>query len=405
MPAPSRLPIFFIVATVAIDAMGIGLIMPVMPDLLREVDGGTLGDAAIWGGILATSFAAMQFLFGPVIGSLSDRFGRKPILVISLLVMAFDYVLMAIAPSIWLLLIGRIIGGITAATHATAGAYIADVSAPDQKAANFGLIGAGFGIGFVLGPVIGGLLGEFGTRAPFWAAAVLALANAGFGWFVLRESVTDATRRAFSWRRANPFGAFRSIGSFEGLWALLVVYFFYQIASVVYPAIWAFFTVERFDWSPGMVGMSLAVFGLSFAAVQGLAVRPSIARFGHRRTVLIGLTLEALVLFIVGFITSSFVLMMFVPISALGAVGMPALQGIMSRRVSDDAQGELQGVLTSVNSLAAIIAPLVMTRTFAYFTADNAPVYLPGAPFFIASVLMAISVLIFWMRRGPSVAS
>ncbi|MEP5153483.1 TCR/Tet family MFS transporter [Planktotalea sp.] len=401
---PSRLPIFFIVATVMIDAMGIGLIMPVMPDLLREVDGGDLGAAAVWGGILATTFAAMQFLFGPVIGSLSDRFGRKPILVISLIIMAFDYVLMAVAGSVWLLLIGRVIGGITAATHATAAAYIADVSKPDEKAANFGLIGAGFGIGFVLGPVIGGVLAEFGTRAPFWAAAVLALSNAVFGWFILRESVTDATRRAFSWKRANPFGAFKSIGSFPGLGALLTVYFFYQFASMVYPTVWAFYGTERYDWSPSTIGLSLAIFGIGFAMVQGTLVKPSIRLMGHRKTVLVGLGLELVALLMVAAVWSGTLLLFLIPVTALGAIGLPALQGIMSRRVTDDVQGELQGVLTSVNSLAAILAPLVMTRSFAYFTAEDAPVYLPGAPFLIAAVLMVISVFIFQMRKKTSVA-
>jgi DHA1 family tetracycline resistance protein-like MFS transporter len=401
----SRLPIIFIVATVAIDAMGIGLIMPVMPDLLREVDGGNLSDAAIWGGILATTFAAMQFLFGPVVGSLSDRYGRKPILVFSLVIMAFDYVLMAFAGTIWLLLIGRIIGGITASTHATAAAYIADVSKPEEKAANFGLIGAGFGIGFVFGPVIGGLLAEFGTRAPFWAAAVLALSNAIFGWYVLKESVTDANRRAFDWKRANPFGAFKSIGSFPGLGALLLVYFFYQVSSVVYPAVWSFFTAERFAWSPGTIGLSLAIFGISFALVQGLLVAPSIKLMGHRKTVIVGLILEAAALALIAVIWSGNVLLWCIPFAALGAIGMPALQGIMSRRVSDDAQGELQGVLTSVNSLAAIIAPLVLTRSFAYFTEPDAPIYLPGAPFIIAAVLMLISVVIFQMRKRSSATS
>jgi DHA1 family tetracycline resistance protein-like MFS transporter len=401
----SRLPIIFIVATVAIDAMGIGLIMPVMPDLLREVDGGNLSDAAIWGGILATTFAAMQFLFGPVVGSLSDRYGRKPILVFSLVIMAFDYVLMAFAGTIWLLLIGRIIGGITASTHATAAAYISDVSKPEEKAANFGLIGAGFGIGFVFGPVIGGLLAEFGTRAPFWAAAVLALSNAIFGWYVLKESVTDANRRAFDWKRANPFGAFKSIGSFPGLGALLLVYFFYQVSSVVYPAVWSFFTAERFAWSPGFIGLSLAIFGISFALVQGLLVAPSIKLMGHRKTVIVGLILEAAALALIAVIWSGNVLLWCIPFAALGAIGMPALQGIMSRRVSDDAQGELQGVLTSVNSLAAIIAPLVLTRSFAYFTEPDAPIYLPGAPFIIAAALMLISVVIFQMRKRSSATS
>lgn len=391
----SRKPFFFIVATVAIDAMGIGLILPVMPQLLQEVDGGNLGAAAIWGGILATSFAAMQFLFSPLIGNLSDRFGRKPILVISLLVMAFDYVLMALAGTVWLLLLGRIIGGITAATHATAAACIADMSKPEEKAANFGLIGAGFGIGFVFGPIIGGLLAEFGTRAPFWGAAILALSNAAFGYFVLKETVTDKTRRAFEWHRANPFGALKSVAKLPGLGALLLVYFFYQVASVSYPAVWSYYTVERFDWSPGTIGLSLAIFGISFALVQGLLVKPSIARMGNSRTVLVGILLEVGALMLLVVITSGTVLLILLPAAALGAIGMPALQGIMSRRVSDDAQGELQGVLNSVNSLSAIIAPLVLTRTFAYFTADDAPIYAPGAPYALAAMLMLISALIF----------
>lgn len=398
-----RLSLFFIVATVVIDAMGIGLIMPVMPALLREVGGGTLGDAAIWGGVLATVFAAMQFLFSPLLGSLSDRYGRKPVLVVSLLVMAADYVLMALAHTIWLLLIGRIIGGITAATHSTASAYMADVSKPEEKAANFGLIGAGFGIGFVLGPVIGGMLAEFGTRAPFWAAAVLALANAGLGAFVLRESVTDATRRAFVWRRANPFGAFKSIANFPGLRPLLIVYFVYQVGTIVYPSVWSYYTTERFDWSPGMIGVSLAIYGISIAVVQGLMVRPAIQKFGHRRSVLIGILIEVWALGVLAVIWSGSLLLALLPLAALGAVGMPALQGIMSRRVADDSQGELQGVLNSLHSLAAILAPLALTRSFAYFTAPDAPIYAPGAPFAIASVLMLLAAILFQMRKGPTV--
>jgi len=207
-----RLPVFFVVLTVMIDAMGIGLIIPVMPDLIREVQGGDLAQAAVWGGILATTFAVMQFLGGPVLGGLSDRFGRRPVLLVSLLVMAIDYVVVALAGSLWLLFLGRVVGGITAATQATAAAYMADISAPEQRAANFGLIGAGFGAGFVLGPVLGGLLAEFGTRAPFWAAAGLAFGNAALGFFVLKETVTPQMRRAFDWRRANPFGVIRHLG-------------------------------------------------------------------------------------------------------------------------------------------------------------------------------------------------
>lgn len=396
----SRLPIFFIVLTVVLDAMGIGLIMPVMPDLIREVSGGTLASAAVWGGVMASSFAVMQFLFGPIIGNLSDRYGRRPILLVSLVVMAADYLVMALAGSIWLLLLGRIVGGITAATHATASAYIADISKPGEKAANFGLIGAGFGIGFVLGPVLGGILAEFGTRAPFWGAAILAIANAGFGAMVLRETVTDAIRRPFRWARANPFGAFRAVAGFPGLGPLLLVFFFYQVASAVYPAIWPYFTTERFNFGPGMIGATLAVFGLFFAMVQGLLVRPSIRWLGERSTVILGLSFELLSLLFLGFVTSALLLFVAIPVTSLGAIGLPALQGIMSQRVSDDSQGELQGVLTSITSAATIIAPLTMTQIFASFTAPQAAYYMPGAPFLFSAGLMAVSIGLF-MRSRP----
>ncbi len=397
----SRLQLIFILFTVAIDSMGIGLILPVMPDLIREVQGGTLASAAIWGGILAASFAVMQFLFSPVIGNLSDRFGRRPILLISLTVMAADYVVMAFAGSIWLLLVGRFIGGITAANHSTASAYIADISAPQDKAKNFGLIGAAFGVGFVLGPVLGGLLAEFGTRAPFVAAAVLAGGNAVLGYFVLKETVTDEMRRPFRWRRANPLGALAAVGKLPGLKLLLVVFFFYQIASAVYPSTWPYFTTEAFKWSPQMIGISLAIFGCFFALVQGTLVQPSIRLLGNRGTVMAGLTIEMFTLFILGIITNGMIVLGLIPITALGAIGLPALQGIMSRRVPDDAQGELQGVLTSVTSIATVIAPLVMTQTFAHFSGPNAPIYLPGAPFLLATGLMAVSIVIFKLSRRP----
>lgn len=393
--APARLPVFFIVMTVVIDAMGIGLIMPVMPALIAEVEGATIAQAAIWGGVLSTAFAVMQFLFGPVIGALSDRFGRRPVLLTSLAVMAADYAIMALAGSIWLLLVGRIIGGITAATHSTANAYMADISEPHEKAARFGLVGAGFGLGFVLGPVLGGLLAEYGTRAPFWAAGALALANAALGAFVLRETVTDAIRRPFRWARANPFGAFRSITAFPGLGALLSVYFTYQVASMVYPAVWAYFTTARFGWTEATIGLSLGIYGLFFGLVQGFGVRPAMARLGYRGTVLFALWVELFSLVATAFIPSGTVLLFLIPVVALGAVGLPALQGAMSQAVADDAQGELQGVLTSANSVAMIIAPLAMTQAFAAFTRADAPIYLPGAPFLLAAGLMLACLLLF----------
>lgn len=395
----SRLQLMFIMLTVVIDAMGIGLILPVMPDLIREIQGGDLAAAAVWGGILATAFAVMQFLCGPTLGNLSDRFGRRPVLLVSLVIMALDYVVMAVAGSIWLLFAGRVVGGITAATYSTASAYMADISASEDKARNFGLIGAGFGIGFVLGPVVGGLLAEFGTRAPFWAAAVLTMANAIFGYLVLKETVTDAIRRPFRWSRANPLGAFRALSKLPGLSLLLLVFFFYQFASSVYPSIWPYYTAERFGWSPRMIGISLACYGAGFAIVQGLLVAPSIRWLGDRRTVVVGLSIETMTMAFLGVIASGFWLFASIPFAVLGAIGVPALQAILSRRVADDAQGELQGVLASLTSLATIMAPLAMTQTFAYFTRDSAPFYLPGAPFLVSTVLMIVTVGLFVASR------
>ncbi len=398
----SRLPVLFIVITVTIDAMGVGLIMPVMPALIAEIEGGSVAQAAVWGGILSTAFAVMQFLFGPFLGALSDRFGRRPVLLISLVAMAADYAVMAIAQSMWLLLVMRVIGGVTAATHATANAYMADISAPHEKAARFGLVAAGFGIGFVLGPVLGGVLAEYGTRAPFWAAAALALANAAFGLIVLRETVTDRIRRRFDLRRANPFGALRAVTRLAGLRGLIAVYFLFQIATMVYPAIWAYFLTEKFAWSEAMIGFSLGFYGAFYALVMAFGVRPAIARFGERGTVIAGLWIEFGSLVFLAFVGSPILLLSFIPVAALGSLSLPALQAAMSRAVSDDAQGELQGVLASVTSLAMILAPLAMTQTFAVFTRADAPVYLPGAPFLLAALLMLACLWVFVRNSASS---
>lgn len=395
------LPIIFILLTVMIDAMGIGLIIPVMPDLIQELGGGTLAQAAIWGGILSTTFAVMQFLFGPTMGGLSDRFGRRPVLLMALTVMAMDYVLMAVAGTIWLLLFGRVIGGITAATQSTASAYMADISAPHERAARFGLIGAAFGAGFVLGPLMGGLLAEYGTRAPFWLAAFLAAANALFGWIVLKETVTDATRRTFNWRRANPLGALRSLGRLPGVTQLLLVYFIYYVGFAAYTAVWPYFARERFDWSPATIGLSLALFGVTMAIIQGGLIRPILNAFGERGAVVIGHLFNIVSLIGIALIASGFWVLLLTPLAAIGGIIPPALQGIMSARVADDAQGELQGALTSTSALAMILSPLMMTYAFAKFTDDQAPVYLPGAPFLFAAVLsiLGLAVLLRGIRR------
>ena len=388
--------------SVVMDSMGIGLIMPVMPDLIREIEGTDLGSAAVWGGVLATIFALMQFFFGPTVGNLSDRYGRRPVLLISLVVMAFDYVLMALASTMWLLIIGRIIGGITAATQSTAAAYMADISKPEEKAANFGLIGAAFGVGFVLGPLIGGVLAEYGTRAPFWAAAFLAAANAVFGYFVLPETVTDAIRRPFSWKRANPLGAFKHIGGLPGLKRLMIILFVYAIAFFVYPGVWAYFGALQFGWSPGMIGLSLGIFGVGIAVVQGLLMRPILNRIGERNAVILGLTIDVVAFVALGFVTNGWVALALTPLTALGSIAGPALQGIMSRSVDDNQQGELQGLIASINAVATSLAPLIVTQTFFWFTRDDAAIFLPGAPFLLSAVMTLGCIFIFISRPRRS---
>lgn len=385
----------FILITVVLDAMGIGLILPVMPELIMDVRGADISQAALWGGILSAIFAVMQFTFAPTLGNLSDRFGRRPVLLTSTLVAAFDYLLMALAGTIWLLLIGRIIGGITAATQSTASAFMADVSTRDKKAQNFGLIGAAFGVGFVLGPVIGGLLGELGPRAPFYAAAILAALNFVFGYFVLPETVTEEKRRPFRWSRANPVGSFKHIGALPGLTALMVVYFFYQIANMVYPAIWAYYTQASFNWSPGMIGVSLAIYGISIAVTQAVLIRWVIAKLGEARTVFWGLIYNACTLTMMAFISNGFVLLALTPLAAFGAVVAPALQAIMSGEAREDQQGELQGVMTSINSIGMITAPILFTWVFAYFTAPDQTLFLPGAAFLLAMSMMLSGWAVF----------
>ena len=398
-PASGRLPTVFILMTVMIDSMGIGLILPVMPTLLLEVGGGTLANAALWGGVLTTSFAVMQFLCGPTVGNLSDRFGRRPILLLSLFVMALDYLVMALATSIWLLLIARIIGGITAATHSTALAYMADTSTRENRASGFGLVSAAFGLGFVLGPIIGGILGDLGTRAPFYAAAALAGANFIFGLLILPETVTDKIRRPFSWARANPFGAITQIRALPGLAGLLLVLFLFQMATNVYPVIWAYFTQAQFGWSPAMIGFSLAVFGISMAGIQGGLIRYVIARFGDFYTVILGFGFSIIAFPVLTFIENGLLALILTPISALAAMAGPALQAIMSKRTPENAQGELQGIFTSVTALGMILAPLLMTAVFAAATKPGGPVYLPGAPFLAALMLTLAALALFWTSK------
>lgn len=390
----SRLALVFVLLTVMIDSIGIGIIFPVLPDLLKSVTGADISTASLWGGVLATSFALMQFLFGPAVGNLSDRFGRRPVMLTALAAMAFDYAIMAIASSVWVLLIGRIVAGIAAATYATANAYIADISPPEGRAKNFGLIGAAFGLGFILGPLTGGFAATLGPRAPFWFAAAISGANFLFGLFVLPESLSPSNRRTFVISRANPFAAFRAIGHLPGMRRYLAIMFLYTLAFQSYGSVWSFFGAERFGWNAWWNGLSLAAFGVSMVVVQAFLVAPSIKAFGAKRTAAAGMAIDVVAFGFFGLVTSGFWALAFTPIGALAGVAGPALQGMMANQTPDDQQGEMQGVTSSVAAVAMGIAPMIMTTIFWYFTSPGAPFYSPGAPFLLASLFMAVCVAV-----------
>jgi DHA1 family tetracycline resistance protein-like MFS transporter len=387
----------FVVVTLTLDAIGIGLILPVLPDLILSVQASGLGHAALWGGLMASGYAVMQFLCGPLIGNLSDRWGRRPVLLASLAAMALHYLAMAVSGSAWVLLAARLAGGVTSATHATAAALLADLSPDDRKSQNFGLMGAAFGIGFVLGPLAGGLLSQIGPRAPFVAAGLLAALNLLLGALVLPETVTDRTRRAFDIRRANPFAAFRHIGDLPGVGRLLLLFFLYEFAFFVYPAIWAFFTQARFDWTAATTGLSLAAFGVMMAVVQGGLIRWALPRFGERGLILYGFCFNTCAFLALALVTSGRLGMALIPLTALGAVVTPALQGQMSRLAGPRRQGELQGVVSAARALAMIVSPLVMTQIFYAYTVPPG-VYFPGAAFLLSSALMVVCLAIFLLR-------
>ena len=385
----------FVFVTVLIDAMGIGIIIPVMPDLIRELTDLPLGAAALWGGYLSFVYALMQFAFGPTLGNLSDRFGRRPVLLVSLLALAVDYLVMGFAPTLWLLFVGRALAGIAGATYSTANAFMADVSPPDRRAQNFGLIGAGFGVGFIAGPLIGGLAAELGTRAPFFVAAALAMVNFAYGALVLPETLARENRRRFDWRRANPFGAARQIASMPMVAWFFVAMFLFDLAHHAYPAVWSFYVKEAFAWTNAEIGLSLAIVGLSFAVAQGWLIRHVIPRLGEVGTAFWGFVVSIAGLVLFGIATEGWMLYAIIPFTGLGALITPAMTALMSRRVPADAQGELQGALAGVLGVTLIISPVLMTQIFGYFTSEAAPVHLPGAPFLGAAVLMALALVPF----------
>ena len=377
----------FVFVTVLLNSIGFGIILPVLPELIVDITGDPLHEAARYGGWLAFAYASMQFIFSPVAGNLSDRFGRRPVLLASLFVFGVDYLIMGLAPTLAWLFLGRLIAGTSATSFGIANACIADLFPPEKRAQNFGLIGAAFGVGFILGPVIGGFLGEFGPRTPFFATAGIAFANALFGWFAMPETLREEDRRPFQLARANPLGAFRQVAHFPVVAGILGAYFLYMLAHDSLPAIWAFYTMDRYGWGPREVGFSLGAVGVCMLIVQGVLIRRIIPLLGSQRTAYVGLVLTVVAFF--GYALSSAGWMMYIWIVVGSGSGliMPAMNGIMSRQIPANAQGELQGVLGSVASGTFIISPVVMTQLFAYFSSPAAPVYFPGAAFALAGLL------------------
>lgn len=387
----------FIFLTMLIDVIGLGIIIPVLPALIEQITGGNISEASRTGGWLTFAYAGMQFLFSPVIGGLSDRFGRRPVLLASLFGFSVDYILMGFAPTIGWLFLGRIIAGITGASFTTAGAYIADVSTPEKRAQNFGLIGMAFGIGFIIGPVIGGLLGHFNPRLPFFAAAALALLNALYGYFILPESLKPENRRSFDWKRANPIGSLRHLGRYPLVLSLVISFVLIYLSGHATQSTWTFYTIEKFGWNERWVGYSLGFVGLMVAIVQGGLIRIVIPRIGQKRSVFVGLIFYTVGFFLFAIATKGWMMFLFVIPFALGGFAGPALQSIITSAVSPNEQGELQGALTSLISLTSIFGPLLMTNLFSYFSAPYAPVYFPGAPFLMGALLSLLSIY-FSMR-------
>ncbi|MEO0360360.1 MAG: TCR/Tet family MFS transporter [Pseudomonadota bacterium] len=401
--APPRALVFIFVA-VALNSMGVGLIMPVMPDLLLELttaeaDVDALGRAAAWGGWLTFCYAFMQFLMSPTLGNLADAYGRRPVLLVSLFVMGVDYLAMAMTETLTLLFAARIMAGAASATFAVANAFIADISPPEKRAQNFGLTGAAFGVGFVLGPALGGLLGEFGPRTPFFAAAALSFANLIFGWLVLPESLKPEKRRPFALKRGNSIGVALAMRRYPAVAWMLFAVFVYNVSHYVYPVIWSYYAKLQFDWSPADIGLSLAVVGVGFAVAQGFLIRKIIPWLGAARTAILAFMVDVAALLGLAFATEGWMVYALIPLASLSALVAPAIQGLMSARIPDDAQGELQGAIGALTSLAFIVTPIVMSQIFLWSTSEDAPVHFPGAPFLLAAAFSALAILPFSIGR------
>ncbi len=394
----SKYALNFIFLTLLIDITGLGIIIPVMPKLIGQLTGEGLSVASEYGGWLTFAYAFMQFIFAPILGNLSDKYGRRPILLLSLLGFGIDYLFLAFAPSIFWLFVGRIIAGIAGASMTTAMAYIADVSAPEKRAQNFGIVGAAFGLGFIIGPVLGGVLGQFGTRIPFFAAAGLALLNFLYGYFILPESLTKENRRPFNFKTANAWASLARLKRYPKVLSLAGALVLVYLASYALQSVWTYYNMYKFGWTEALVGYSLGFVGITIAVVQGGLIRIIIPKLGQERSLYIGLALYSFGYILFAFASESWMMFAFMIPYSLGGIAGPALQGIMSNQVPPNEQGELQGTLTGLMSLTAIFGPLLMTHLFSAFTGKQAYIEFPGAPFLVGAVLLSASSI--WAYRS-----
>jgi len=388
---PRRATVAFIFVTILIDVLAMGLVIPILPPLVKSFVGGDTAHAAEWIGIFGTAWSAMQFICSPILGSLSDHFGRRPVILAANFGLGLDFILMALAPSIPWLFAGRIISGITGASFTTAWAYIADVTPPEKRAAGFGVVGAAWGTGFILGPALGGLLGSISPRLPFWIAATLALVNVCYGFFVLPESLPSSKRTAFSWRRANPIGSLALLRRHRELLGLAAVFFLYYFALQAMQSTLVLSSIHRYGWSQRSVGFMLSTMGVAALVVQGLLVSRTVARFGERR---IGLTFGILGEAIFGLAPTGLLFCLGIPVLSMQGLTNPSIQGLMTRRVSPGEQGKLQGANTSLIGLTGLIGPGVFAFTFAHFIRPHRGWTLPGAPFLLASLVLMVALAI-----------
>jgi MFS transporter, DHA1 family, tetracycline resistance protein len=387
----------FVLLTVFIYSAGFGIIMPVLPDLIRQLSNTSLSEATMIGAWIGAAYSIFQFLFGPLMGNLGDRFGRRPVFLLSLTGFGIDFLLMGMAPSILWLFVGRSIAGGLGAIFGPANAAMADLSTPEQRAASFGQVGAAFGVGFIIGPALGGFLGEWGTRIPFFVAAIMALGNAVYGYFVFPETMPVEQRRPLVLARANPLGALANLSKIKGILPIASVYFLWVSAVNVYPASWAFFARAQYGWNSVMVGISLTIVGISMVFFQAMVIGKVVARFGERKAALIGMCYGLINYIVIAFLTAGNIVLALVILNGLSGIAMPSLNAMMSRRTPPEQQGELQGLNGSMSALAFLFAQLVYNNALSYFTAPTTPVHFAGAPFLIAAMMTILALVVLFM--------